>query len=225
MSDDGTRNADGAAVADEEARERARASRRPDFWEALYLRAETGWDLGGPTPVLRAALDTGLLGEPGRIVVPGAGRGYDAVLLAERGFAVTAVDFSASAVAHLQGEAAARGLEMDVRQQDVFALEEEPAGCMDACFEYTCFVAIDPALRERYAALLTHLVRPGGRLLFLAFPLGKESPGPPHGLTLEELEGLFGEAWRWVIDTEAPASVEARRPMERLVLLERRAGA
>jgi 2-polyprenyl-3-methyl-5-hydroxy-6-metoxy-1,4-benzoquinol methylase len=198
------------------------ATRTADFWEDRYQRAETGWDLGGPTPVLCAALELGLVGEPGaRVLVPGAGRGHDPLHMAALGFHVTAVDFADSAVHHMRAEATTRGVALDVRQQDIFELGALPAGTFDAVFEYTCFVALDPALRADYVRLLTHLVRPGGRLLFLAFPLGKTSPGPPHGLTLDELRTRFAEGWQWVLDTTAPASVEARRPMERVVLLKR----
>lgn len=201
--------------------ERAERARKPEFWEALYQAEDTGWDLGGPSPVLDAAVGLGLLGRPGRVIVPGAGRGHDALRLAAAGFSVTAVDFSASAVQHMRQAAKARGLGIDVLQEDLLALTRLPAGHFDAAFEYTCFVAIDPALRPDYVRVLTHLVRPGGRLLFLAFPLGRTEPGPPHGLTLDELRTRFSGDWRWVLDTAPPLSPEPRRPAERLVLLER----
>jgi len=191
-------------------------------WQRLYEEANTGWDLGGPTPVIRAALDVGLLGPRGRVLVPGAGRGHDAMLLAERGFDVTALDFAESAAAHIETTRRERGLDMTVWQRDIFTLVDDPPGSFDACVEYTCFVAIDPERRADYVRAISHVVRPGGRMLFLAFPIGKVTPGPPHGVTIEELRESFSPQWKWILDAEAPASVPARRPAERLVLLERR---
>ena len=201
--------------------DKAQRSRDPAFWETLYQREETGWDLGGPSPVLEAALGLGFYPPGSRILVPGAGRGHDALLLAAQGHDVTAIDFSASAVAAMRSAASERRLPLRVEACDLFTLRDRPAGSFDGAFEYTCFVAIDPALREAYVALLTHLLRPGGRLLFLAFPLGKTTPGPPHGLTLDELRERFGARWRWVLDGETSVSPDARREHERWVLLER----
>lgn len=211
-----------SASADASPEERVRRAATPDFWDTLYATSDTGWDLGAPSPVLRAALDLGLLGPPGHVLVPGAGNGHDALLLARQGHTVTAVDFASSPVAHLRDAAARENLPVTALQQDVFTLADGPAARFDAAFEYTCFVAIDPARRDDYVRMLTHVVRPGGRLLFLAFPIGRTAPGPPHGLTLEELRVRFGPAWHWVLESAAPVSPSARAESERLVLLERR---
>ena len=68
----------------------------PAKWEGDYQRGTTGWDMGTPTPVF-----VDLLAEdrfsPGRMLVPGAGRGHDAREFARHGFKVVAVDFAEDA--------------------------------------------------------------------------------------------------------------------------------
>ena len=202
---------------------RVQASRDPSFWEQVYQAEEARWDLGGPSMVLQAALGLGLLAGYSRVFVPGCGKGHDALLLAEEGHRVVACDFAASAVESVRSEARARSLDVDVRQCSIFDFAEEPAASFDSVYEYTCFCAIDPALRDQYVDLVTHLVRPGGRMIFMAFPLeNRELPPPPHGLSLELLHGHFDESWTWIFDSESPRSPEPRRGKERIVLLERK---
>lgn len=197
------------------------ATREPGFWQTIYDSEEPRWDLGGHSRVLAAALDLGLLGAPGRVFVPGCGRGHDALLLAERGFDVVAVDFADTAISHVRSEATRRGLAIDARQADIFSIQSEPAGSFDALFEYTCFCAIDPALRPGYCDLVSHLVRPGGRMAFLAFPVEERPSGPPHGLDLDAIRELFAPRWRWVLHSQSPLSPAPRQGREFFVLLER----
>ena len=200
-------------------------SRAPEFWETIYRSEEPGWDQGAPSPPLVAALELGLLSEHRRVFVPGCGRGYDALLLAERGHDVVAVDFADTAIRHVNEEAANRGLGVDARQADIFTLEAEPAASFDAVFEYTCFCAIDPALRPRYRDLVAHLLRPGGRILFMAFPLEERQDGPPHGLDIAALKALFGSHFDWRLDSAPLVSRGPRRGRERIVVLDRREAA
>jgi len=162
-----------------------------------------------------------LLADCSRVFVPGCGRGHDALLLAEAGHSVVGCDFAASAVESLRSSAAAKSLDVEARQCSIFDFASEPAASFDAVYEYTCFCAIDPELRDQYVDLVSHLVRPGGRMIFLAFPL-EEREGPPHGLSLELLHSHFDESWTWIFDSASPRSPEGRRGKERIVLLERK---
>ncbi|MEL6712741.1 MAG: hypothetical protein AAFP86_03160, partial [Planctomycetota bacterium] len=61
-------------------------------WADRYRAGDTPWDIGGPHPELSIRLQDGRLAppEPGesRALVPGAGRGHDAIALARRGWQV-----------------------------------------------------------------------------------------------------------------------------------------
>ncbi|MCA9564506.1 MAG: methyltransferase domain-containing protein [Myxococcales bacterium] len=197
-------------------------TRRSTFWTNIYENETPRWDLGSPSPVLEAAVGLGVFERGGRILVPGCGNGHDAILLAQSGFRVTAVDFSEVPVRSLSERVHQLGLEMEVRQANIFDLSSEDAGAFDGVFEYTCYCAIDPAQRDDYRDLMSHLVRPGGALLMFAYPLDKQAPGPPHGIFLDELRARFDAAWHWRLDCESPLVPEHRRGAERVVLLSRR---
>ena len=68
------------------------------FWDQKYKSDQAGWDLKSPAPVFEELLDSGQFAKPGKILIVGSGKGYDAVLAAKKGYDVYAVDFATEAV-------------------------------------------------------------------------------------------------------------------------------
>ena len=65
----------------------------PPFWQDLYDRGGDGWELGAPAPPLVSFLETTPL-PPGRVAVPGCGRGHDVRFLTGRGCDAIGFDFA-----------------------------------------------------------------------------------------------------------------------------------
>ncbi len=65
-------------------------------WQKRWEDKQTGWDLGGVTPVLRAEADKVPAGS--RALVPGCGAAYDLDFLATCCDSVTGIDLAPSAV-------------------------------------------------------------------------------------------------------------------------------
>ena len=192
----------------------------PDKWEADYQRGTDGWDLGGPTPVLKRLADTDRF-KPGRIIVLGAGRGHDAREFSRHGFPVTAVDFSSHVVGEMH-KLADPEAPIEILQHDIFSLPAELNGSFDYLLEYTCFCAIDPARRAEYADLVTRLLKPNGTYIDLAFPLDGREGGPPFAVTVAEVFDLFESRGFKLVSREKPKdSVERRRHAEDLFIFQK----
>jgi SAM-dependent methyltransferase len=202
---------------------------QPEFWEEIYQGGRAGWDLGGPTPVLRRLLgdlrsslagswqDRGELA-PGRLIVLGAGRGHDAREFAWHGFKVTAVDFAADAAAAMRRLADPLA-PIEIVQADIFTLPAELDQTFDAVLEYTCFCAINPARRPEYADLVARLIRPGGAYVALLFPLDQHKGGPPFAVSVDEALSLFQARGFQLLRRETPDdSVPQRRGLEQLLI-------
>ena len=110
-------------------------------WEEKYRAKTIPWDRGAVSPALLGWIEDGAL-PPGRILIPGCGRGHEAVELARRGFQVTALDIAPTALEHLAAELAAAGVEAERVCAD--ALTWQPAQPFDAIYEQTCLCALDP---------------------------------------------------------------------------------
>ncbi|MNR87095.1 tellurite resistance protein TehB [compost metagenome] len=193
----------------------------PADWEARYQEGDTPWDLGKPAPVFSRLIHEARFA-PGKLLIPGAGRGYDAIAFAQAGFDVTSVDVSESACAFLRELAASQGAAVDVRQEDFFAMSE--VGTYDLALEYTFYCAIDPSLRTAYRDQMARLLKPGGLLFGLFFPLTKplDAGGPPFGVRRDEVEASLSECFDLVMAEEPADSVKPRRGNEILMIWRRR---
>jgi SAM-dependent methyltransferase len=193
----------------------------PEFWRERYQRGEAGWDLGQPAPALAARLRRAPP-PPGRVAVPGCGRGHDARLLARHGYQVWGFDFAPEALADARRLAEHDGAAVAFEERDVFDLARDRAEAFDGVWEYTCYCAIDPGRRAEYLDVLAALLRPGGWLLACFFPLREPPPGappgPPFPVTAAEIDGLLGPRFEVLESGPPEASPPARQGQEWLVL-------
>lgn len=167
------------------------------WWESQYQGGHTPWDREGVNPALYHCLDTGIL-TPGRIFVPGCGRGHEVVKLARLGFDVTALDIAPSPIAFLRQRLSDEGLWAQVVQTDLFAWEPERP--FDAIYEQTSLCALSPVQWPAYSERLHRWLRPAGSLFALFMQTGQAS-GPPFHCDISEMRRLFPEnRWRWPND-------------------------
>jgi SAM-dependent methyltransferase len=153
---------------------------------------------------------------PGRALDLGCGEGRNAVWLAERGWRVTAVDFSAVALDKGRGLAQARGVGVDWVLEDLRGYRPEPAAYDLVLVAYLHLLPAERAavLRGAAAALARH-----GTLLVVGHDLANlaEGVGGPQDPAVlytpeaiaAELTGLEvrrAERVRRPVDTEAGTS-------------------
>ncbi len=168
-------------------------------WQTRYDEGKTGWDRGQCNPMLELWLNSAKL-KPGKILVPGCGRGHEVIELAARGFEVTAVDFADAAVQSLTVQLQAKGLVANVVQADIFSLCL--ANDFDAIYEQTFLCAVHPNQWPDYVRRLGTWLRPGGQV-FALFMQSNESGGPPFHCDLNAMRQLFDESkWQWSDSTE-----------------------
>ena len=192
-----------------------------NFWNGRYLDKNTGWDLGQVSPPVVHLVESGSLVPYSSILIPGAGRGWEALYFARLGFDVTCVDFAPEAVAEGRTLAKEHGVRVTYVEEDLFRLSPEIHGRFDYLFEQTCFCAIDPDRRKDYVKMAARMVRPGGELVGLFYVHGREG-GPPWTTTSEEVRALFRAHFDFIEFAITPHSVESRKGEEILARLRRR---
>ncbi len=160
-----------------------------DFWESRYTSADTGWDLGGPSTPLKEYIDQ-LSNTDLRILIPGAGRAYEAEYLHLRGFRnVFVIDLTDAPFTDLLQRCSdfppAHLIVGDFFQHN---------NTYDLILEQTFFCALDPTLRPKYVQKMHELLVPGGKLhgvLFDDAQPSRTAGQPPFGGNEDEYRRLF----------------------------------
>jgi thioredoxin reductase/SAM-dependent methyltransferase len=189
-----------------------RAMSDPEFgeqwWEERYRSSERAWS-GRVNDVLAAeAADL----PPGRALDAGAGEGGDAVWLARRGWQVTAVDLSRTALDRAAAAAAAAGVPLETRKADVSAWDpgEERWDLVTASFLH-----FPPGTRDGVLRRLAAAVAPGGTLLVTMhdgsdLSRGIQRPGLPDWYATGEQLAAVLDPGDWEVQVAEARPREAR---------------
>ena len=191
------------------------------YWQSRYEAARTAWDTGGITPPLRASFDQLDVARQPRILIPGAGRAYEAEYLHRAGFGqVFVADIAPAALAAVAQRVPNFPAE-HLLLADFFALQPTPTP-FDLIVEQTFFCALDPGLRPAYARQCAHLLRPGGTLMGLLFDtdFGPVTE-PPFGGSREEYRAYFAPYFEFTHFETATNSIRPRAGRELFICLKK----
>lgn len=159
-----------------------------EYWESRYKENEVGWDTGAITTPLKEYIDQ-LENKDTKILIPGAGNGYEFEYLISKGFRnVYVLDIAQQPLENI-----ARRVEntfsKNLIEQDFFEHQEQ----YDLILEQTFFCALDPKLREKYVEKAHSLLTEHGKLVGLLFQFPLTQSGPPFGGSKEEYVKLFSD--------------------------------
>lgn len=139
-------------------------------WDKRYEEREFVWSIE-PNRFVEAELQDV---SPGEALDLASGEGRNALWLAERGWQVMAVDFSAVGMEKAQRRAEAQGLEVNWVLEDVLHFEPE-RGAFDLVL--WSYLHLPEHERRLVVAKAREAVAPGGTLLFVAHDLSNLEHG------------------------------------------------
>lgn len=157
------------------------------FWDNKYTNEKLGWDIGYISTPLKSYIDQ-LADKNLKILIPGAGNGYEVEYLFNRGFTnIHVVDIARQPLVNLKNRIPLFP-EDQLIHLNFFELRESN---FDLILEQTFFCALDPGLREAYAIKMNDLLRENGKLSGLLFDFPLTGKGPPFGGNINEYKKLF----------------------------------
>lgn len=193
-----------------------------EFWESLYQEKTDDWDLGKSSPPLINFFNHPSCPKTGRVLVPGAGKGHDAAEWAKRGYETVAIDFAQSAYESLH-HLSEKHDNLSILKMDIFDLTPKSTELFDIIYEYTCFCAIHPGRRDEYFEIWHKMLKPGGIIIALFFPIINQTnlEGPPHPTSVGELMARLDGVFDIVERIPAEGSVPHRAGKEEFWLLKK----
>jgi cyclopropane fatty-acyl-phospholipid synthase-like methyltransferase len=169
-----------------------------EWYEKWYSGKEKvfAWNIGRPHRGLVEILDEGRL-KPGRVLVPGCGFGYDAILLAESGFDVVAFDFSENVIRKaelkLKNAGKLKG-RLSFEVEDIHNLPDSYKNAFDYVVEIGNFQAMSVKERREYVRIMTAVLAQGGRSIVICKKYPPLTPGP-KGIKRSSLKKYFSTAF------------------------------
>jgi len=183
-----------------------------DYWENRYQEQEIGWDVGFISTPLKEYIDQ-LKDNSLKILIPGAGNGYEFDYLYEKGFTnVFVIDIAPTPLQNMQQ----RLPHLDAKHfinQDFFSSEDQ----FDLIIEQTFFCALLPTLRKAYVEKMFSLLRPKGKIVGLLFDFPLTAEGPPFGGSRSEYQTLFEDYFEIKVLETANNSIKPRAGKELFV--------
>jgi thiopurine S-methyltransferase len=157
-----------------------------DFWVSKYRNGQTGWDIGAVSLPLKSYIDQ-LENKNIDILIPGAGRAYEAEYLLDQGFYnVNVLDIAEEPLLELKNRVPHFN-EKYLHCENYFSHNKS----YDLILEQTFFCAIDPKLRKNYVEKAHSLLKLNGKIAGLLFDFPLTEEGPPFGGSIEQYINLF----------------------------------
>ena len=187
-----------------------------NYWESRYQKKEIGWDAGKITTPLKEYIDQ-LTNRDLKILIPGAGNGYEFDYLIQKGFKNTyVVDLAPTPLENIRNRNPQ--LKENIIQTDFFKLNQK----FDLIIEQTFFCALNPNLRSNYVLKMQEILNPGGKIAGLLFNFPLTEDGPPFGGSSEEYKYLFSETFKIKTLEKAYNSIKPRANKELFFIFDKK---
>lgn len=181
----------------------------PFDWDTIYREGTPPWETGRPASELVRVLDEGAI-PIGTALELGCGTGADAIYLAQKGFEVTAVDFSPTAIERARTRAERYDVNVRFVLDDVYEFGKhcEP-------FDFVYDAGFYHYIRQKELAklldMLWRVTRPGSYYLALVGAAGEKAEGGPPQVSEREIRFELGRLFEFVQFRNFPFESPFRR--------------
>lgn len=163
------------------------------IWDQGLSKGEL-FDASESSPALVKEIQDGRVPD-GKALVPGCGRGYDLLALVSDKRTVLGLELADQAVKAATEYISSSNNEYKdnaiVQSGNFFDLPIDNDSKFDFIYDYTFLCALDPSIRPEWAKKMSELVKPGGVLMTLIFPICEKESGPPFKVSLKLYKDLL----------------------------------
>ena len=177
-----------------------------EFWHQRWSKGEIGFHESDINPLLLRHFKQLDIRPTQRVFVPLCGKTLDIGWLLQQGYQVLGAELSELAIkalfaslniqpkiSSLHGFARYQGPNIDILVGDIFDLNAQLVGQIDAIYDRAALVALPSPMRAQYSQQLLRL-SDGAPQLLICFDYAQEAmAGPPFAVKAEEIKQLYGQ--------------------------------
>lgn len=179
------------------------------FWQQRWARGEIGFHENDVNTFLTAHLAMLDLAKGSRIFVPLCGKTHDIGWLLAAGYRVAGAELSELAITELFAELGLRpqvdrmerlarfsAQNIEIFVGDIFALDAEHLGSVQASYDRAALVALPASMREQYTAHLMNITGTAPQLLITYEYNQQLMDGPPFSIDAEKVQRHYGAVYQ-----------------------------
>jgi ubiquinone/menaquinone biosynthesis C-methylase UbiE len=191
-------------------------------WIKMWELDVTPWNKGEAALGLQKLVSENRIPEKGNFLVPGCGQGYDCFLLYNNKRNIVGVDLYEGVIKqNIEKKQKLYFDKLSFYACDFFQNDVLVDNSFDFIFDYTFLCALDPSYRSSWALQLSRLLKSGGMLVTLMYPLSDHEGGPPFALSIEKYHELLDS--EFIMNSiEDCKSFPAREGKEKLAIWTRK---
>jgi SAM-dependent methyltransferase len=129
---------------------------------------EIPWNVEVPPDAIVELVESGIV-KPCRTIDLGCGTGNCAIYLSDRGFDVTGIDFSPTAIKIAQESAKKKGAKCTFIISDILSNLDQVKGTFDFAYDWEVLHHIFPENRDKYLENVHRILNPKGKYFSLSF--------------------------------------------------------
>lgn len=188
-----------------------------NYWEQRYNDDKIGWNIGHPSTPIKNYIDQ-LTDKEIKILIPGAGNGYEAEYLWQNGFKnVYLLDIAEQPLLNFRKRVPEFPIDQ-ILHSDFFEMNDT----FDLIIEQTFFCALDPLLRSTYVKKMHQILKRKGKLVGLLFNFPLTDMGPPFGGDKNLYQELFSQSFSLTTLEMANNSIIPRQGKELFFIFEKK---
>lgn len=178
------------------------------YFNLSYTLGFADWDTNSPQPDLVRLQENGCI-KGNSVLDIGCGSGDNAIYLAQKGYKVTGIDSSKSAISAAKKRVLASNVKVDLYVADALDLANLHR-TFNAVIDYGLYHNFRGRDISRYVMSLSHVLQAGGQLVIECF--NENAPedrfGPRH-VNRSEIESTFSDGWH--VELIEAAAIQTRK--------------
>lgn len=151
---------------------------------------EACWDMKPATPAFIELINSKTFIQPGKLLVTGSGKCYDAIAASKAGYEVTASGLSSEEIYYSKLAAQQNNAQIDFLVDDIFLMGQSLSESFDIIYDYSTYIPVNDILLEEYIRRISSLLRDGGKFITILFPVNDKGVESPVGISLPEFYSI-----------------------------------